>query len=80
MAMERIRARGADAKVGIVLNFTPVTPIGSSPAALDRQQLVNDIENRWYVDPISRARLSRTYTRRPAWMGAARSPRRRHGR
>jgi beta-glucosidase len=38
--------------VGIVLNFTPVTPIGASPAALDRQRIVNDIENRWYVDPI----------------------------
>ncbi len=52
MAMERIRAALPGARVGIVLNFTPVTPIGSSPAALDRQQIVNDIENRWYVDPI----------------------------
>ena len=52
MAMQRIRATSPGARVGIVLNFTPVTPIGSSPAALDRQQLVNDFENRWYVDPI----------------------------
>jgi beta-glucosidase len=52
MAMERVRAAVPGAKVGVVLNFTPVTPIGSSPAALDRQRLVNDIENRWYVDPI----------------------------
>ena len=52
LAMQRIRQAAPAAQVGIVLNFTPVTPIGSSPAALDRQQLVNDVENRWYVDPI----------------------------
>lgn len=52
LAMERIRAAVPGANVGIVLNFTPVTPIGSSPAALDRQRIVNDHENRWYVDPI----------------------------
>jgi beta-glucosidase len=52
MAMERIRAASPGANVGIVLNFTPVTPIGTSPAALDRQRIVDDIENHWYVDPI----------------------------
>ncbi len=52
MAMERIRAAAPGARVGIVLNFTPVTPIGSSPAAIDRQQIVNDLDNRWYVEPI----------------------------
>ena len=53
MAMERVRAASPGSRVGIVLNFTPVTPIGTSPAALDRQQIVNDFDNRWYVDPIS---------------------------
>ena len=52
LAMERVRAAIPGAQVGIVLNFTPVTPIGDSPAALDRQQIVNDFDNRWYVDPI----------------------------
>ena len=52
MAMQRIRAASPDARVGIVLNFTPVEPVGSSPAALDRQAIINDFENRWYVDPI----------------------------
>ncbi|MEY2401057.1 MAG: beta-glucosidase [Ilumatobacteraceae bacterium] len=52
MAMERVRAASPGANVGIVLNFTPVTPVGSSPAALDRQQTVDDHENHWYVDPI----------------------------
>ncbi|MEY2582703.1 MAG: beta-glucosidase [Ilumatobacteraceae bacterium] len=53
MAMERVRAAVPGARVGIVLNFTPVTAIGSSPAALDRQQIADDFDNRWYVDPIS---------------------------
>jgi beta-glucosidase len=53
MAMERIRAAAPDAKAGIVLNFTPVLPVGSSPAAIDRQRIINDFDNRWYVDPLS---------------------------
>jgi beta-glucosidase len=52
MAMERVRAAVPGTNVGIVLNFTPVTPIGSSPAALDRQRIVDDVHNHWYVDPI----------------------------
>jgi beta-glucosidase len=52
LAMERVRAATPGSRVGIVLNFTPVTPVGTSPAALDRQQIVNDVDNRWYIDPI----------------------------
>jgi beta-glucosidase len=52
LAMERVRAAIPSAQVGIVLNFTPVTPIGSSPAALDRQRIVDDVSNHWYTDPI----------------------------
>jgi beta-glucosidase len=52
LAMERVRAAIPGANVGIVLNFTPVTPIGSSPAAVDRQRVVDDVHNHWYVDPI----------------------------
>ena len=51
-AMERLRAAIPGARVGVVLNFTPVTPIGTSPAALDRQRIVDDVSNHWYVDPI----------------------------
>jgi beta-glucosidase len=52
LAMERVRAAIPGASVGIVLNFTPVTSIGNSPAALDRQRIVDDVSNHWYVDPI----------------------------
>ncbi|MGD9703755.1 MAG: GH1 family beta-glucosidase [Acidimicrobiia bacterium] len=53
MAMERVRAVAPGAKVGIVLNFTPSERIGDSPAAIDRQRIIDDIENRWYVEPLA---------------------------
>lgn len=53
LALQRIRAAAPDARAGIVLNFTPVTPVGSSPAAVDRQRIQDDLENRWYVEPVA---------------------------
>ncbi len=53
LAVQRIRAAAASARVGIVLNFTPVTAVGSSPAAIDRQRIQDDLENRWYVEPVA---------------------------
>ena len=70
LAMERIRSVVRDANVGIVLNFTPVTPVGDSPAALDRQQIVNDIDRRSRVPAVHR---------RSAGVGSVRSAQRRHG-
>jgi beta-glucosidase len=67
LALARIRAIDPTLQAGIVLNFTPVTPVGSSPAALDRQQLVDDIENRWYVEPITGNGYPAYATERLAW-------------
>jgi beta-glucosidase len=53
LGLERIRALVPDANAGVVLNFTPITPVGSSPAALARQRLQDEIENRWYVEPVA---------------------------
>jgi beta-glucosidase len=53
LAHREIKTIDPDAEVGIVLNFTPVTPVGDSPYALDRQRVVNEWENRWYSDPIA---------------------------
>jgi beta-glucosidase len=53
LAVQRLRSIAPTAQVGIVLNFTPITAVGSSPAALDRQRLQDDIENRWYVEPVA---------------------------
>jgi beta-glucosidase len=64
LAVERIRRLVPSARVGIVLNFTPVTPVGTSSDAVDRQQLADDLENRWYVEPIAgRGYPSRTVER-----------------
>jgi beta-glucosidase len=67
LAMERVRAAAPGAKVGIVLNFTPVTPIGRSPAARDRQQLVDELNNHWYVDPIGGRGYPQYTVDRLAW-------------
>jgi beta-glucosidase len=53
LAHREIKTIDPDAEVGIVLNFTPVTPVGDSPYALDRQRVVNEWENCWYSDPIA---------------------------
>ena len=52
LATAAIRAARSDVEVGITLNFTPVTPVGSSPFALDRQRVTNEYENLWYSEPI----------------------------
>ncbi|HEY7628389.1 MAG TPA: GH1 family beta-glucosidase, partial [Ilumatobacteraceae bacterium] len=67
LGMERIRATVAGARVGIVINFTPVTPIGSSPAARDRQQLIDEVENYWYSDPIGGHGYPQYTVERLAW-------------
>lgn len=53
VAVERIRSLAPAAEVGIVLNFTPATLVGSSPAAILRHRTIDDVENRWYVEPIA---------------------------
>lgn len=52
LANREIRSVAPAAEVGIVLNFTPVTPVGDSPFARDRQRVIDEWENRWYSDPI----------------------------
>jgi beta-glucosidase len=53
LGLERIRRLAPAARAGIVLNFTPVTAVGSSPEALARQRFADEIENRWYVEPVA---------------------------
>lgn len=70
LAMEQIRATVPSARVGIVLNFTPVTPIGSSPAAVDRQRITDEFENRWYVEPVGGLGYPSYTTERLGWAQA----------
>jgi beta-glucosidase len=67
LAMARIRAIDSTLRAGIVINFTPVTPVGTSPAAVDRQRLVDDIENRWYIEPVAGNGYPSYATERLAW-------------
>jgi beta-glucosidase len=67
LALAQIRSVDSTLQAGIVINFTPVTPVGSSPAALDRQQLVDEIENRWYIDPIAGNGYPAYATERLGW-------------
>lgn len=51
LAVERIRAVSS-ADVGIVLNFTPVMPVTGSKADAEAALHQDNLENRWYSDPL----------------------------
>ena len=52
-AGERVRGLTADARLAIVINFTPSEPASDAPEDLAELQRVNDLENHWYIDPIA---------------------------
>jgi beta-glucosidase len=52
-AVDRIRSLAPDAEVGIVLNFTPAFPATDSEADRAKADELNDLENRWYVEPLT---------------------------
>ena len=53
MALERIRTIAPKAAAGITLNFTPALRTSDAPAAFDRFQIIDDVENWWYINPIA---------------------------
>ncbi len=53
LAAERIRSLAPDARLAIVLNFTPQQAASSSDADLQAASLQSDLENRWYADPLN---------------------------
>ena len=67
LAVERLRAVAPAAKVGIVLNFTPKELAVDSPAARYRLQLQDDLENRWYLDPVAGRGYPEFATEQLAW-------------
>ncbi|MGB3735410.1 MAG: GH1 family beta-glucosidase [Ilumatobacter sp.] len=52
LAGERIRSAAPDADLAIVLNFTPATPASDDPADIAECAIQNDLQNRWYADPV----------------------------
>ena len=52
-AAERVRGMTADARLAIVLNFTPTEPAYDDEASVAECGRVHDLDNRWYIDPIA---------------------------
>ena len=52
-AGERVRGITPEARLAIVLNFTPTEPASEDPAVAQTLQRIDDIENRWYIDPLA---------------------------
>ena len=67
MALERIRALAPQAKAGITINFTPAFRTSESPAAVDRFQVVDDLENWWYISPVAGHGYPQRTVDRLAW-------------
>ncbi len=52
LAGERIRALAPDSRLAIVLNFTPVEAASDADADVHEAKIVDEIHNRWYIDPL----------------------------
>jgi len=52
-AVPVIRANAPQARVGLVLNFTPVEPLTESAEDAAAAALMDGIENRWCVEPLA---------------------------
>ena len=53
LAGQVVRSIAPDADLGIVLNFTPVTPASLGAADREAADRVDAWENRWYVEPVA---------------------------
>ncbi|MES2714752.1 MAG: GH1 family beta-glucosidase [Pseudomonadota bacterium] len=52
LALQALRADGCRARLGIVLNLSPVQPATDSPADLACARLEDGLLLRWYMDPL----------------------------
>ena len=52
LALQALRAEGCGAKLGIVLNVSPIQPATDSPADLAKAHLEDGRLVRWYMDPL----------------------------
>jgi beta-glucosidase len=53
LTVARIRDLVPDARVGIVLNFTPTVPASDDPADVELAELREDWENRWFIEALA---------------------------
>jgi len=55
-ALKALRAEGCRAKLGIVLNLSPMHPATARPEDLARTRLEDGLLRRWYMDPMMHGR------------------------
>lgn len=55
-ALKALRAEGCRAKLGIVLNLSPMHPASARPEDLARTRLEDGLLRRWYMDPLMHGR------------------------
>ncbi len=55
MALTALRAQGCKAKLGIVLNLSPMHPATESPEDIALTELEDGLLLRWYMDPLFKA-------------------------
>lgn len=55
MSLNALRAQGCKAKLGIVLNLSPMHPATDSPEDLAKTELEDGLLLRWYMDPLFKA-------------------------
>jgi len=53
MGVAALRRTSPAARVGIALNFTPVTRVGDGAAAVRTAQVTDEIHNRWFLEPLA---------------------------
>ncbi len=69
LAGERIRELAPSARLAITLNFTPVDAADDSADTRDRAQIVDELENRWYADPLGGYGYPETTAAHYGWTG-----------
>jgi len=52
MALLALRSQGCSAKLGIVLNLSPMHPATNSPEDIAKAELEDGLLQRWYLDPL----------------------------
>jgi len=54
LAADVLRDGGKDARVGIILNLSPIHPASAKPEDVQAAQQVDGFYNRWFLDPLFR--------------------------
>lgn len=67
LAGERIRSLAPDSRLAIVLNFTPVEAASDAEADTYKAKIVDEVHNRWYIDPLMGRGYPQATTEHYSW-------------